>query len=163
MRVLPVLAAACALGACAAPPTESAVIRAFADICLKTGPSFAGAPAAARAYGIADLTDTGYIRHGSSSGQGLGVQVLDSRECTVTLAAQGSGALDAEFVQAIKAHASKHALDAVPMRATIANEEFLFWHARSSGEAFSMAKISGWLIVAGGAPPAPPDPRVAGR
>ena len=121
----------------------SQAIKAFVDICLKTAPSFSEAAAAAKSYGIEEITDLGFATMGATKDQSMAVQISKNKECAITTESKSSGALTQQFIQAVSENTSTDAATKVPFRAKVKDDTFIFQHDRKGGEAFVMLKQNG--------------------
>ncbi|KAF0865986.1 hypothetical protein [Pseudomonas sp. LD120] len=122
------------------PTITSAGILAFRDICLKSAPSFAGAETAARAHGIAELTDAGFAKMGMNQDQTLGLQVKANQECAITTPNQNDSSLTQQFLNTAAKFSSTPVAQNVPARITLDGQTFILMHDRRGGEAYVMLK-----------------------
>ena len=113
----------------------SPTIEAFRDICLANAPSFAGSAAAAKAFGIGEVQDLGFMSLGSRSDNSLAVQITAGSECVITTPSQSVN-LGPQFASLIPGASAA----SFPVAARIGSETFVFMHDRSGGEAFVMLK-----------------------
>lgn len=150
MRYLPATAMLCLLCACASNPANQGsssnppvAVRAFRDICLKTAPSFSQAEQEAKAYGVGELSDAGFMKLGFNRDQSLSVQVSADKECTVTTPGKHDSNLTAHFLATISQHLGTRLPQSVPVKARIGDDIFIFHHDREGGEAFVMMKQGG--------------------
>ncbi|NBF04622.1 hypothetical protein GV819_20275 [Pseudomonas sp. Fl5BN2] len=142
------LASLALLSACSSVPREinreptitSPGILAFRDICLKSAPSFAGAETAARAHGIAELSDAGFAKMGMNQDQTLGVQVQLNKECAVTTPNQNDSSLTQQFLSTAGKFSSTPVAQSVPARITLDGQAFILMHDRRGGEAYVLLK-----------------------
>lgn len=118
-------------------------IKAFSDICLKTGPSFVGAFKEANAYGVSQITDAGFMKMGFNKDQSLGVQIKENNECVITTPKRHDESLTEKFIHAVSQKTRVSASQGAPFKGEIGKDVFIFQHDRNGGEAFVMLKING--------------------
>lgn len=111
-------------------------IMAFRDICLNTAPSFSEAVSAAKAYGITDIIDMGFMKMGLSGDKSIGVQVKENKECTITTPAEHDDLLTKQFLSVVSEYAGSPTLLTTPTKITIRNKNFTVAHDRKGGEAY---------------------------
>ena len=118
------------------PASADVAIRAFKDVCLATAPSFAGAKAAAKQFGVADIIDGigGMTKDGS-----LSIQIKLGKECATTSASRPGNATDAEF-RAVIIQATGANVTSFPSVVVISGTQFLVQHDRKGGEAYVLLK-----------------------
>lgn len=119
---------------------KSVAIKAFADICIKTAPSFSDAANAAKSYGIEKFDDLGFMVMGSTKDQSLSVQIQKNKECAITTETQSDKSLTQQFIQTVSESTNSEVATKVPFKAKIQNDVFIFHHDRKGGEAYVMLK-----------------------
>lgn len=150
LRVTPMLFAATSLltlSACntapSAKPTginiHSRAVEAFADICLKTAPSFTGDADAAKRFGIAETQDMGFTRIGFNADKSLAVQ-LSEKECVVTTPSQRDDSLTQQLLAAAGQVSQTPVAQGVPTKVTIGGSIFILHHDRRDGEAYVLLR-----------------------
>jgi len=133
----------------AAAPIEAGkgvdvAIAAFKDVCLRSAPSFAGASAKAKRYGIKELTAFGDSAMGMTDDNSLSVQIKPNRECAVTSPNRSNPALHAQFLRAISEFADKAPQNnkaGTPFPSMVKGHRFVFQHDRNGGEAYVMLSL----------------------
>ncbi len=145
MKLLYLAAAAALLSACASQPSgpvavTSTSIQAFRDICLKNAPDFAGSIAAAKAYGVTELEDLGFMTAGFNGDKSLSVQLKPGVECVVTTENQKDDSLTRQFLSVVAESANSPTPRSVPVKFVLAGQTFIAMHDRRGGEAFVLLK-----------------------
>lgn len=145
MKLLYLAAAAALLSACASQPSgpvtvTSTSIQAFRDICLKNAPDFAGSIAAAKAYGVTELEDLGFMSAGFNGDKSLSVQLKPGAECVVTTENQKDDSLTRQFLSVVAESANSPTPRSVPVKFVLAGQTFIAMHDRRGGEAFVLLK-----------------------
>ena len=145
MKLLYLAAAAPLLSACASQPSgpvavTSTSIQAFRDICLKNAPDFAGSSAAAKAYGVTELEDLGFMTAGFNGDKSLSVQLKPGVECVVTTENQKDDSLTRQFLSVVAESANSPTPRSVPVKFVLAGQTFIAMHDRHGGEAFVLLK-----------------------
>jgi len=125
------------------PGKASNAIRAFEDVCLKTAPSFSGAPKAASSFGITEIIDAGFMKMGFNKDHSLSVQIKPNKECVITTPSQHDDTLTNQFLQVISQYSGETPDNHVPTEADINGIPFMFQHDRKGGEAYVMLKVKG--------------------
>lgn len=114
-------------------------IIAFQEICLKTAPSFSGAEASAKSYGISEITDAGFMKMGFNADHSLSIQI-QSKECAITSPSKSDNSLTKQFLAAISEF-SKSAPHKVPAIVRINDQSYMVIHDRKGGEAYVIRRI----------------------
>lgn len=147
MKHAPLLATLALLGACAGQPAQpvdvtSRSIQAFRDICLHNAPDFAGSIASAKAYGITETKDLGFMTAGFSADKSMSMQLKPGKECVVTTPEQTDNSLTRQLLSAVAARANSPMPRSVPTRFVLAGQSFIVMHDRRGGEAFVLLKAN---------------------
>lgn len=148
MKPLYLAAAAALLSACTSQPSgpvapiavTSTSIQAFRDICLKNAPDFAGSIAAAKAYGVTEFEDLGFMTAGFNADKSLSVQLKPGVECVVTTENQKDDSLTRQFLSVVAESANSPTPRSVPVKFVLAGQTFIAMHDRRGGEAFVLLK-----------------------
>lgn len=145
MKHAPLLATVALLSACAGQPVEpidvtSRSIQAFRDICLNNAPEFAGSMASAKAYGITETEDLGFMTMGFSADKSMSMQLKPGNECVVTTPQQNDDSLTRQLLSAVAASAKSPVPRSVPAKFVLAGQTFIVMHDRRGGEAFVLLK-----------------------
>ncbi|MGB1238160.1 MAG: hypothetical protein ACPG4U_08110 [Pseudomonadales bacterium] len=142
MKAIYITALAALLGGCSSfTPYDRdtpLAVRAFADICLASAPSFDAAQQNARAYKLEAFRDFGASRSAMTADQRLGVQVKPGKECVITTAKQRDNTLTAAFIETVTRATGSESVAKTPFVATLGAANYIFLHDRKGGEAFVM-------------------------
>lgn len=120
--------------------TPSSAIQAFRDICLKTAPDFSNAVSAAKAHGIADVTDLGFMVMGLTADRNMSIQIKAGEECALTTPSQQDDSLTRQLLDAGRELSSTPVGKTSPVKITLAGQVFILAHDRRDGEAYVLLK-----------------------
>jgi hypothetical protein len=127
LRTLFVLGvASVASTAYAQAPNPQLTAVAFVEICMKTAPTFAGAPDVAKRYGIGKFTETANGKLGVSGDETLIVQVQEGKECVVDMPPIPTNAFPLLFTSEVGKFIRQALPPSVPFRAKVGDTEFIF-------------------------------------
>lgn len=141
------LALTAALAVCTASAASAAsgktdiAIKAFKDLCLKTGPSFTAGISGAKGYGVTDFFDLNGGKNGMTKDHSMSVQIKPGRECAITSPNRSDPTLHDQFLRAVAEFADNVPMNDKPNQpfvAIIKGKRFIFQHDRNGGEAYVM-------------------------
>ncbi len=119
-------------------------ITAFKELCLRSAPSFAGASAKAKRYGITEFMPLGDATMGMSADHSISIQIEPNRECSVTSPNRPNPTLHEQFLRAVGEFADKTPQTnkaGTPFPGKIKGHPFVFQHDRKGGEAYVILSL----------------------